>query len=99
MFDNITQVKKAHKAQGGHFFDPQAMRFFNSKVESKVYAGRYFVTSERCGSSIARSKARFTVREVAPEGEIVGDLFGFQFHDSLEGALIALGKHIGRVAN
>jgi len=93
MFENITEVKLAHKAQGGHFFDRQAMRFFNSKVESKVVSGRYFVTSERYDTD---SPKLFTVREVAPSGEMLGDLFGFQSHDSLEGALIALGKHLER---
>jgi hypothetical protein len=94
MFKNITQVKQANKAQGGHFFNPQAMRFFNSKVESGVIAGRYFVTSERYDPD---SPKRFTIREVAPSGEIVGDLGGFQRFESVEGALLYLGRYMSKI--
>jgi len=94
MFENITQVKKANKAQGGHFFDPQAMRFFNSKVESSVIGGRFFVTSERYDLDALK---RYTIREVAPSGEIVGDLGGFQRFESVEGALLYLGRYMSEV--
>jgi hypothetical protein len=93
MFENIAQVKKAHKAIGGHFFDREAMRFFNSKVESDVYAGRYFVTSERRELDMPK---RFTVRQVAPSGEMLEDLFGFQVFVSLELALVMLGIELGK---
>ncbi len=45
-FVNITEIKQANKNLGEHFFDRASMRFFNSRVESKVLRGRYFVTSE-----------------------------------------------------
>jgi len=44
-------IKAKNKAEGGHFFDKDAMRFFNSRIEVKKakVKGRkaFFVTSER----------------------------------------------------
>lgn len=43
----IKEIKEANKAIGHHFFDPETMRFFRSRILSRVYAGRYFITSEK----------------------------------------------------
>ena len=45
-FRTITEIKAANKSIGHHFFSRGAMRFFNSKIESPVLRGRYFITSE-----------------------------------------------------
>ena len=47
---NITDIKRANKKAGKFFFSPDTMKFFGSRIESKVYEGRggiYFVTSEQ----------------------------------------------------
>ncbi len=49
MFNNITEVKKANKENGQHFFDRNTLAFFGSKVYPDLYtvAGRqFFITSE-----------------------------------------------------
>jgi hypothetical protein len=77
---NITDIKRANKANGGHWFEPATMRFFNSKVESRVYEGPggvYFVTSERRELDMPK---RYTVRVFDPStGDIdtVGDFQEF----------------------
>ena len=49
----IEDIKRLNSEQGGHFFDRDAMRFFNSRVLSRVMVypydngELYFVTSER----------------------------------------------------
>src|SRR5690625_3138191 len=43
----MSEVKRLHKEAGGHFFDAGAMRCFNSRIESELYNGGWFVTSER----------------------------------------------------
>ena len=66
----IRKIKKANKDGGGYFFSPSTMRFFNSKVEDKVYegiGGIYFVTSERGPLGDGR---RYTPRKFNPE---IGD--------------------------
>jgi hypothetical protein len=87
--ETIQEAKKVSKANGGHFFDPQAMRFFNSKIESELIDGRYFITSERYDTD--RPKL-YTIRQISETGQMLDDLGDFQEFDTLHGALIALGE-------
>lgn len=75
MFQTIAEVRQANRAIGHHFFDRSTMRFFASRVESGLYAGRYFITSEKAGFQSEQRK--FTIREVGSNGEVktVGDTF------------------------
>ena len=68
----IDDIKDRNRAAGQHWFDPGAMRFFNTRSLSHVsptrYGGAYFVTSEqRPHSTDAR---RYTVRYCDAEGHI-----------------------------
>lgn len=94
MFANMAEAKKAHKNFGGHFFDREAMKFFNSKVESQLIDGRFFITSERFNDE---SPKLFTIREIASNGEMLSDVGNFQEFNSLESALVAVGRHIERL--
>lgn len=42
----LTEFKELNKAHGGHFFDKDTMRFFNSRVAFWSKSG-WFITSER----------------------------------------------------
>ena len=66
LFSTMAAVRAANKAAGHHFFDRDTLRFFGSKIECKLYAGRYFVTSEQPphGPRVWR------VREAQPDGTI-----------------------------
>jgi hypothetical protein len=44
---NIQEIKKLNKDIGHHFFDLDTMRFFASKVESKLFSNGTFITSEK----------------------------------------------------
>lgn len=62
----LSTIKRLHKKAGGHFFDPQAIQFFSSELEEKVYEGPggvFFVTSERFGDAARH----FTVRAFYPD--------------------------------
>jgi hypothetical protein len=87
--NTIKEAKAISKANGGHFFDPQAMRFFNSKIESELIEGRYFITSERYD---LESPKLYTIRRISNRGQILDDLGEFQEFDTLHGALVALGE-------
>src|SRR5262245_48465902 len=67
----ITEIKERNKAAGYHFFERSTMRFFNSKIESRVYVGPngiYFVTSEQFVRSNGIADPRkHTVRQFNPE--------------------------------
>jgi hypothetical protein len=70
-------IMRANRETGGHYFDADTMRFFDSRVLDGTYGGRFFITSERSGFD--RSSPRFyTVREFMPDGSIetVGDFNG-----------------------
>lgn len=80
MFNNITEVKKANKAKGQHFFDRDALTFFGSTVYPELYtvAGRqFFITRE---DNFKRSQKFYTIREVLPDGDIetVGEFLGYE---------------------
>jgi len=67
---NISAIKSANRQAGYHFFDPESMRFFNSKVYPTVYEGPdgiYFVTHEIFESSDRVTvEKQFKVRQFDP---------------------------------
>ena len=69
-YRTITDIEKANSDHGHHFFEPDTMHFFKSRILWGVYGGRYFVTSERGPDEIRR----YTVREANADGSI--DTFG-----------------------
>lgn len=66
-FKTMAEVRAANKAIGHHWFDADTMRFFNSRVESELINGRYFVTSEQFSSADQRM---FNVRRVEANGAV-----------------------------
>lgn len=60
-FTSMPAVRAAFSSAGSFWFSPGAMRFFNTKIESSLIGGRYFVTSERYETG---SPKRFNIRKV-----------------------------------
>lgn len=64
-------IKYANRTAGHYYFERSTMRFFNSRVLSRVYEGPggvYFVTSEQFhGSSGVSKPRRYTVRKFHPD--------------------------------
>lgn len=65
-FRNLAAVKRANQAAEQFWFTPETLRFFNSRMETDLIGGRWFVTSETPGDE----PRRFTVREALPSGHI-----------------------------
>ena len=83
-YSTITEIKKANRNAGQYWFSKDTLRFFDSRVEPKVYGGRLFISSEQFHGSDGYSDPRkYTIRLCDDEGHIqtVGD---FQDHDDLE---------------
>lgn len=59
----IAEVKEKNREAGQHFFEKDTMRFFDSRIESKVYQGTYFVTSEQFHGLAGDGERLFTIRE------------------------------------
>ncbi len=86
---DMADVRAANAKVGGHWFDRGALRFFNSKLESKLIGGRFFVTSERMELSYPK---KYTVRRAEPNGDIetVGEFQGYHYRsDALQAARLA----------
>jgi hypothetical protein len=66
-FKTIADVKAANKAIGHFWFSKDTMKFFDSKIETQLYAGKYFISSERFSDTYPRY---YKIREVKPDGSI-----------------------------
>ena len=90
-YATIAEVRAANAAAGFHWFEPDTIRFFRSKIGGRVYGGRYFISSEqyhdRCSEGYCRRK--YTVREACENGDVstVGE---FQGYDTFESARTAI---------
>lgn len=65
-FTSIPAVKAAFNAAGSYWFSAGAMKFFNTKIESSLIGGRYFITSERYE---AGEPKLFNIRKVVRESD------------------------------
>lgn len=85
----MQDVKAANAAAGHHWFEKSTMEFFNSRIESGLRNGRFFVTSERCpwADNTPEPYPRlYSIREAAANGTI--DTYGeFQGYETLEAAI------------
>ena len=77
----IADLRSANKQAGMHWFSPATMRFFKSKVASRLRSGDgktgYFVTSERQSETRPRL---FTIRKadlVTADIDTVGEFQGY----------------------
>lgn len=72
-FTTLAEVKEVLKKQDSHFFDRKTMSFFNSRIESKLLHGSYFITSE---SDMRNTERFYNVRSIGmiAEGECAGEI-------------------------
>lgn len=79
-YKTITEIKRHNKEIGRHFFDRDAMICFNSKIESGVIRGRYFITSE----IDLMNEKKYSVR-MCIDGRIE-DVGGYHYWNTKQGA-------------
>lgn len=68
LMETMSDVREFNTDEEHHFFSRESMRFFSSKIESALYAGRWFITSEKKG--FTSSDRGYTVREVRLDASI-----------------------------
>jgi hypothetical protein len=61
-YTSINQIISEAKAAGSHFFDESTLRFFSSRIHSKIYGGCYFITSE-CDTYRDTNPRYYTIRK------------------------------------
>jgi len=70
----LDQVKRAAYSAGSHWFDRQALRYFNSRISENVYpvpGGALFISSEKFKGLYEPDGARlYTVRSCSADGVI-----------------------------
>lgn len=89
-FASLSDVKAAHKNTGGHWFDRGSMKFFDTRIESKLMtrgsSGRQvFITSEQYHGDGYSAPRKYTIREALEDASIdtVGE---FQQYSTLDDA-------------
>ena len=86
---HINQVKRANKELGHHWFSRDTMRFFKSRVGTRVYKGKYFISSEQfecfgsSGHGYHIEPRKYTVRIANEDGSIdtVGEFQQFDTYN------------------
>lgn len=82
MYASVAEIKAANRAAGQHYFDKEAMRFFNSRIGRRVIAGRYFIDSTQfCARgeclprrySVCMADARGHVQHVSEPGAFLSE--------------------------
>jgi hypothetical protein len=93
---DVDDVRRFNVETGHHFFDADALRFFRSRIGERLYARRFFVTSER-GPDMVRA---YTVRLVEPDGSIadVGGFQAYHTHGAAQRAALAVSDPCASVA-
>lgn len=89
--NTISDVVDLNHATGHHFFDDDTMEFFDSRIETVLMRGRFFVTSEK-GPSGPRM---FTVREAHDDGTIGGVGEGFMGYGTRDEAIEWIARNNG----
>ena len=81
-FHTIEMMKRANQSGGYPFFEPEAMRFFRSRIAPGVTHGRVFITSEQFDY---QSPRLYTVRAMKDDGSTT-ELCEFQQFETLKRA-------------
>ena len=70
---NIQMIKANNILSGQHWFEPETLRFFKSRILSTVYGGKYFITRETNPSG----EMRFSIREAIDGGKRINTVGAF----------------------
>ena len=86
------QLVQINQRNGRHFFSPDSMRFFSSRVHDTVYGGCIFVTSEKGWDDIRA----YTVRAIDNKGNIytLGEFQEYSCRASAHAAASRLAKQL-----
>ena len=90
-FHTVNEIKQLARDCGNHFFDSDNMRYFSSRVGSKVYGGKYFITSEQFVTyypEYHQEPRKYTIRAVIyHDGQFgIEDIGEFQQYETREAA-------------
>lgn len=88
-FKTMAEIKSANLRINHHWFDKGAMRFFDTRIETGVIKGKYFITSEQyhdsgchgwsCNRNGSCGPRLYTIRIAFSDGSVdtIGDFQQF----------------------
>ena len=79
-FQTIAQVREANKKSEQYWFSKDTMKFFNCTIESELYRGGFFITSERMELGMPKE---YTIRRVTNEKGNIETVGNFQQFSTL----------------
>lgn len=88
----VSQIKYANKQAGYHFFDPETLQYFKSRIGTTVYGGNMFITSEQHDNS----PRMYTIRKIEDNGDIT-NIGEFQQYRTSAQATAAVKKMVKRL--
>lgn len=93
-FSSIPALKAAARTAGNKWFTKGAMEFFNSRIETGILRGAYFISSEQYEDEPRRYTVRHAVRHEngTLEIETVGELGGYETKDAARNAALEAAK-------
>lgn len=60
------------------WFSPDNMKFFNTRIKSKVLNGKYFITEETYYNRYGEGDTKYSIREATKKGiNTIGDFHSF----------------------
>lgn len=68
MFKSMSDLREKNKKIGHLFFDHDTMKFWGSKIETALFRGVFFITSEKGFSE--KDPRTFSIRQAHSTGEI-----------------------------
>ena len=91
LFNSLSDLKSFHKEKGGHWFDRQTMKYFNTKIDSSLIGGKYFIYSNK----MPLQDRYYAIAEAQSSGNIFPVLDAPHFKDKTKAKEYLL-KHILR---
>ena len=91
LYNSLSDLKIKHKKENGHWFDRQTMKYFNTKVESALIGGKYFIYSNK----MPLQDRTYQIAEAYPSGNIFPVENSPHFKDKIQAKkyLLKIVKH------
>lgn len=73
---SVAEVADANRRAGHHFFDPDTIKFFSSRIETDIVGERLFIPSEQDETGFGKlgkawdGERRFTIRIAEDNGQV-----------------------------
>lgn len=91
-FTHIGEIRYENERSGHHWFKPETLRYFGSRIGRTVYGGRYFISSEQDAYGAWNGRRLYTIRMANADGtiETVGEFGQYKTAAAARRAVLAI---------